>query len=163
MAPPLARRGLGPGALSGMAAPADDPPLNLHATTVAWAGAAVLILGASGSGKSALGLALMAWGCALVADDRTLIRRQGASLIASSPARLMGRIEARGVGLLPAAALPCARLVLAVDLDQTETARLPHPRRAAFLGLELPLLHKPESSLFAAAILQYLKVLKDRA
>jgi len=143
--------------------PSDPGPLSLHASCVAWQGAGLLILGASGSGKSGLALTLMAWGCALVADDRTVVARAGATLIASAPPALAGRIEARGIGILTAPALPRARLVLAVDLDQTELARLPDPRHLPLLGLALPLLHKPATSHFAAAIAHYLRMLKDSA
>ncbi len=45
----------------------------VHASCVAFGGAGVLILGPSGSGKSALALALMGLGAALVADDRVLL------------------------------------------------------------------------------------------
>jgi len=138
-------------------------PLDLHATCVAWHGAGLLILGRSGSGKSGLALALMAWGCALVADDRTLVAQEAGALIASAPAILAGRIEARGIGILTAPALPRARLVLAIDLDHAETARLPPERRLPLLGLSLSLVHKPATGHFDAAILHYLRAVKDSA
>ena len=57
----------------------------LHATCVAFGANAVLILGAAGSGKSALALQLMALGCDLVSDDRTAVVAEGAKLIAAAP------------------------------------------------------------------------------
>ncbi|WP_110814095.1 HPr kinase/phosphatase C-terminal domain-containing protein [Pseudoroseicyclus aestuarii] len=132
-------------------------PLILHATCAAWQGRAVLIGGASGSGKSALGLALLGWGCDLVADDRTLLGVEGGALTARCPPRLQGLIEARGVGLLAARAVPEARVALAVTLDSIETERLPPRRSISLLGIEIPFLHKVETAHFAAAILQYLK------
>ncbi|MCX7301221.1 MAG: serine kinase [Rhodobacterales bacterium] len=131
--------------------------LNLHSTTVSLAGRAVLITGASGTGKSALGLTLLAWGCDLVADDRTEVVRDGAMLLARCPAAIGGLIEARGVGLLRARSVPEARIVLAVDMDVTETERMPPLRHRRWLDCDIPLLHKVESRYFAAAILQYLK------
>lgn len=137
-----------------MAAP---DPINLHATTVALNGRGVLVMGASGAGKSALGLSLMALGCQLVADDQTLVTCEGAQIIARCPPPLRGMIEARGVGILAADPLEQAALALVVDLDQTETKRLPPEREITLLGHRLPLLHKMETGHFAAAVLQYLK------
>jgi HPr kinase/phosphorylase len=117
----------------------------------------VLITGASGSGKSALALALMALGARLVADDRVLLQPRDGRLIATCPAPLSGLIEARGVGLLRAATLAEADLALIVDLDRHETERLPHPHRQNIAGVSLPCLHKVEQPYFPAAILQYLK------
>ena len=76
--------------------------LLLHATAVAVDDQAVLIEGASGSGKSALALTLMAFGAVLVADDRVLLQIAGGNLIATPPATIAGRIEARGMGILKA-------------------------------------------------------------
>ena len=132
-------------------------PLVLHASCVALSGRAVLILGAAGSGKSALALQLMALGCDLVSDDRTAVVAEGAKLIAAAPARIRGLIEARGVGILAADAVAAARIALVVDLDQADTDRLPPLRRHVLLGVALPLLHRIESAHFSAAILQYLK------
>lgn len=99
----------------------------------------------------------MAFGARLVSDDRTLVRRDGARLVASSAPQIGGLIEARGVGLLQAEAQASAELVLAVDLDREETSRLPDVRTRACLGIALPLVHKVEAAHFPAAILQYLK------
>lgn len=137
--------------------PPDNMPHILHATTVVLGEAGLLILGRAGAGKSGLGLQLMAFGCALVADDRTAISREGDALIARCPPAIGGLIEARGIGLLRAVPRPACRLRLAVDLDQTETERLPPDRRLRLLGCDLPLVHNSVSGHFAAALLQYLK------
>lgn len=138
------------------AAPPEES-LTLHATAVAHAGRAVLITGASGSGKSALALELLAHGAALVSDDRVILQRTGDALIASAPAAIRGQIEARFVGILKARPAPPTALALVVSLDMLETERLPELRSCALLGLSLPVVHKCEGSHFAAAILQYLK------
>ena len=117
----------------------------------------MLILGASGSGKSALALELMALGCVLVSDDQTLLQRQGAVLCATAPDALRGMIEARHVGLLAAEAQESAIVTLVVDLSRVEADRLPPERKHSLLGLELPLLHRVDAGYFPAAILQYLK------
>ncbi len=135
--------------------------LLLHATTVAWNERAVLIRGMSGTGKSAMGLELLAWGGTLVADDRTELTNEGGRVVARCPPAIRGLIEARGVGLLRVEAAPEAEVALIVDLDHAETERLPPWREEAILGVRLPVLHKPSTGPFAAAILQYLKRGRD--
>ena len=115
----------------------------------------MLILGASGAGKSALALSLVALGAELVADDRTSLSRAGDNVVASCPDALSGMIEARFVGLLHAKAAGPATLCLLVNLDQPETDRLPPFRTASFLGAEIPLLHNVAQPHFPAAIRQY--------
>lgn len=130
----------------------------LHANCVALGRRGVLILGASGSGKSALSLQLMALGCMLVADDRTALAARGGVVVAACPKRIRGRIEARGVGILKAETQHVARVVLVVDLDETEERRLPPERMRDILGVPLPCLHRIESAHFPAAVLQYLRM-----
>ncbi|MGO4853881.1 HPr kinase/phosphorylase [Phaeovulum sp. W22_SRMD_FR3] len=135
-----------------------------HASCVAVAGCGILILGASGRGKSSLALEFMAWGADLIADDRTILRRQpattGDSVWACAPAAIHGRIEARGIGILSAKALSGAKLALVIDLDRTETERLPPRREMRVLEVTLPMVLAPHSSArghFSAGIMQYLK------
>jgi len=138
-----------------------DPALNLHASCVVHAGAAVLIIGASGQGKSSLALHLMASGAGLVADDRTCLwvrnTPAGPELLADAPESLRGQIEARGLGILHANSVGTSPVRLVVDLDRQETERLPPFRTAVLLDIRLPLLHRVDNSAFPAAILQYLK------
>ncbi|GGL51763.1 HPr kinase/phosphorylase [Wenxinia marina] len=131
-------------------------PETIHASCVAVAGRGVLITGPSGSGKSALALELMSRGAGLVADDRTILTRRGAGLVASCPPALTGMIEARFVGLLAAAAHPPVQVALEVDLGTRETERLPPRRSVTRLDVDVPLLHDAGTGHFAAAILQYL-------
>lgn len=118
------------------------PPLasaSLHATVVALDDRGLLITGPSGSGKSSLALMLMAQGARLVADDRVLLSVAGGRLWARAPEALSGLIEARGVGLLRAEALPTAALAAAVRLGEDEPHRLPPPRVLTLHGIALPL------------------------
>lgn len=133
------------------------PTETLHATCVALGGRGVLILGASGAGKSALGLELMAHGARLVADDRTLISRAGDQLIASCPPQISGMIEARGIGLLAADPVAQARVTLIVDLDQHEADRLPPKRQRSVLDLPIDLVFGATSRHFPFGILQLLR------
>lgn len=131
--------------------------LILHASCVAYGGKAVLITGASGSGKSALALELMAYGALLVSDDRTLLRRDGHRLVASPPATIRGQIEARGIGILNADVADNATVTLVVDLDHIEETRLPPRRSIAYAMVNLPLIHMTGAPGFSAAVLQHLK------
>ncbi|MFN4155521.1 MAG: HPr kinase/phosphorylase [Paracoccaceae bacterium] len=129
--------------------------LILHATTVAFEGRAVLITGASGSGKSSLALQLMAIGAALVADDQTALTLHGAEVIATCPPAIAGMIEARGVGLLNAPHLAQATVALVVDLDRTETARLPDHRQITILRQRLSLVLGSNSAHFPSSLRHY--------
>ncbi len=129
----------------------------LHGSCVSGEGRAVLIVGASGRGKSGLALQLMAFGAKLVSDDQTIVRREGAHVMVSAPDTTRGLIEARGIGILRADPVQNIPLHLVVDLDQTERQRLPHPRQVQVLGKDLPLLFGVDAPHFAAAILQFLR------
>ncbi len=130
-------------------------PQTLHATSVEMAGRGVLIRGASGSGKSSLALELMSRGATLVSDDRTIVTLRSDGLQLSAPASIAGRIEARGLGILRARCTT-AMLWVVVDLDATETKRLPPMRYTMLQGREVPLLHKVDTPYFASSLVQYI-------
>ena len=127
-----------------------------HASCVAFHGKGLLILGASGAGKSALALRLMALGAALVADDRVDVRRDGQRVIASCPAALSGLIEARSIGILRAVPVAQADIALVADLGRSETERLPPRRHVSVLGIDVDLVLGVNSDHFPAALLCYL-------
>ncbi|MDP4031550.1 MAG: HPr kinase/phosphatase C-terminal domain-containing protein [Pseudorhodobacter sp.] len=129
----------------------------LHASCVALDGKGLLILGPSGSGKSALALQLMALGAVLVADDYTELARCDAALIARCPTALRGLIEARGVGILRADTVESIPVVLVVDLGRRETERLPPKRQIILLGQSLDLVLRRKDSHFPFAVLQVLR------
>jgi len=116
----------------------------VHATVAArwtpahgWRG--VLITGPSGAGKSDLALRLTGnGGWRLVADDYAHVFASGGALYAAPPDALAGKIEARGVGILPACALNLVRLVLAVELTGEAVERLPDPASRLVAGVTLP-------------------------
>ena len=142
--------------MSGQAAAGPDREEILHASCVAREGRAALILGASGRGKSTLALQMMALGAGLVSDDRTVVSLEGDRLMASAPQSISGLIEARGVGILQAETVGPAQVVLAVDLDKTETARMPEAQAIEIMGQSVPLLGGVASPHFPAALLQML-------
>jgi HPr kinase/phosphorylase len=131
--------------------------LTLHASCVALDGRGVLILGRSGAGKSSLALELMALGARLVADDRTVLHAGEGAPVASCPPAIVGKIEARGVGILAADPSPPVPVVLVVDLDTPEGARLPPRRTRDLVGHTVAVVHNPGTGPFAAAIVQYLR------
>ena len=94
----------------------------LHATAVVHGESGVLILGPSGSGKSALALALMARASsagafgALIGDDRIFVRKAGGQLVASGAANMAGIIERRMAGLIAVPHEPATIVRLAVEL-----------------------------------------------
>src|SRR5918995_2632352 len=72
----------------------------LHATCVELSGTGVVLLGASGSGKSDLALRLIDLGARLVADDQLAVERQGDRLLGRPAETLAGLLEVRGFGLV---------------------------------------------------------------
>jgi len=101
-----------------------NPPIpevsseTIHASCVALNGRAVLIEGRSGDGKSDLALRLIDRGAVLVADDRTICRRQDGVLLAAPPATIAGKIEVRGLGILEmphVEHVPVALLIVILD------------------------------------------------
>ncbi len=137
---------------------ADKDSACIHATCVAVQGRGLLIVGASGSGKSSLALRMIALGADLVADDRVDLSRDEGAVIADAPQRIAGLIEARGIGLLRAA--PCGPVALdyVLDMDQTQPARLPEPVTLQLLGHYVPLLFGAGVPNLAEALMQLLKM-----
>lgn len=135
----------------------DQIATRLHGTCVTWQGQGVLILGASGSGKSSLALHLMALGCALVADDQVEIEARNGTLVATCPEAIRNRIEARGFGLLEAQAAGETDLICAVNLEVPEAERLPQEHSMQICGIELRLFHNPVTGALPFALVQHLK------
>ena len=115
------------------------PPISsemLHATTVAIDGRAVVIEGRSGAGKSDLALRLIDRGARLVADDQTLLVRQGQALVARCPATIAGRIEVRGLGIHRVDAVAEAPVALIIRLGE-EDQRMPERRVRRIAGVSV--------------------------
>ena len=58
-------------------------------------GQQLAVVGASGSGKSALALQMMAMGAMLIGDDQVRIKKAGEGLSLGQPPNIAGQIEAR--------------------------------------------------------------------
>ncbi|GGI70564.1 hypothetical protein GCM10007973_04420 [Polymorphobacter multimanifer] len=121
-------------------------PATVHATAVATPDGrrCVLLLGASGAGKSDLALRLLDRGWRLVADDRVVLATSPTGrLTAGAPPPLAGLLEVRGVGILPAKAVAGpVDIALVLDLAAAPE-RLPEPGAWQASGLRhhpIPLL-----------------------
>ncbi|MGE0775094.1 MAG: HPr kinase/phosphorylase [Sphingomonadaceae bacterium] len=119
--------------------PSSPQTETIHADCVEIDGRAVLIFGASGTGKSDLALRLIDRGAKLVSDDYTLLRREADRLIASAPATITGKIEVRGVGIMEWPSIPESPVALCIMLGQDVERMPPDPLRSHFiLGAAVP-------------------------
>lgn len=123
---------------------------SLHGCMVDLRGIGVLVMGASGSGKSETAIGLLERGGALVADDLVIVREVGDELITSSKELARGYLEMRGIGIINVANIyglnsirPEKRLDLVVTLkphsDLNEVDRLGIKRQnKTILNKEIP-------------------------
>lgn len=88
----------------------------VHATSIAIDGRAVLLMGASGAGKSDLALRLIDRGATLVSDDYTCCTPRDGRLIASAPPSIIGRMEVRGIGIIAMPHLQNVPVAIAIAL-----------------------------------------------
>jgi serine kinase of HPr protein (carbohydrate metabolism regulator) len=108
----------------------------VHASAVAIGGRGVLILGASGRGKSDLALRLIDRGAVLIADDQVELAARSGRLQACALATIHGKLEVRGVGIVDCDAV-AAPIALVVDLDGAPE-RMPAPGASTFEGIAVP-------------------------
>ncbi|MFT6105451.1 MAG: HPr kinase/phosphorylase [Paracoccaceae bacterium] len=135
--------------------PTDPHEVLFHATTVAVGAHALMITGASGSGKSALALQLIALGACLVADDATLVRcdKNEAFLRTRCVPSIRGQIEARGIGILTLPHRQDVPLFAVIDLDRHTASRLPERQKISILDHDCPLLNKEVGPHFASTLI----------
>lgn len=116
----------------------------VHGSCASRDGAAVLLLGSPGAGKSDLVLRLIGRGWSLVADDQVLVE----GVAVSAPPALRGMLEVRGLGIFQDLAVAeGARLALVVDLVTRDgMERLPMPSFWGAAGVPRVMLHAFEAS-----------------
>ncbi len=115
--------------------------IRVYGTSVALGGDGILLRGPAGGGKSDLALRLIDQGGRLVADDQTELQLEGGEIWMTAPASIEGRIEVRGLGILPVPSVPTALLRLVADLvPPAEIERMPEPRVCELLGRRVPLI-----------------------
>ena len=119
----------------------------LHATSVIYRESGVIILGRSGSGKSALALALLALAKlsgrfgALIGDDRVWVRALDGRLIAAGAPHMAGLIERRAAGMESAPSEIAGVIRLFVELSGPNRAwpRWPaEPDISTVEGVDVP-------------------------
>ena len=119
----------------------------IHASAVLVGARALLILGASGAGKSRLALALLQAAetgglrfARLVADDRALIEPAHGRLLVRPAPKLAGLIEVRGLGIRQVPYEPVAEVGLVVELAAKDAVRLPESSAGVteIAGVRLP-------------------------
>lgn len=120
------------------------------ASCISIGGAAVLISGESGIGKSELALALIDRGARLISDDHTALRLDAGRLIASPAQNIRGLIEVRNLGLLPIEPGPDCPVALLIELNRAAPRWIEHSQQRVILGIAVPeILLSPESQVLA--------------
>lgn len=128
----------------------------VHATAVAIGGRAVLLRGASGSGKSDLALRLIDAGARLISDDYSQLRREDDAIVVRAPEPLSGLLEVRGLGIVRVEALAEAPLALIADLvAPQDVERMPEPYSETIFGLSIPIVEVAPFEASAAAKLRF--------
>ena len=128
-----------------------DPNNLIHASAVAFGESGLLICGKTGVGKSALAIELMALGATLVSDDQVHLTETEGGIMMSAPPLINGQIEARNMGIITTTAQPAWARFL-VDLDKTETERLPEPRETVIKSTPLRTFYRVESPAFPSML-----------
>jgi serine kinase of HPr protein (carbohydrate metabolism regulator) len=128
----------------------------VHATAVVADGRGILIRGASGMGKSLLGLRLIERGGRLISDDRVHLSVCSGRIVAAPPYTTHGRMELRGRGILSLPHERAAVISLLVDIvAETDLERVPeaHHLTQTLLGVPVPRQPVPSSSDRALALI----------
>lgn len=99
----------------------------------------MLLRGRPGAGKSDLALRLLDEGAALVADDYCEIDVRHDTLIARAPARIAGKMEIRGFGIVGRDFVPSAPIALVIDLlPDRDIPRMPAVTATDIEGVAVP-------------------------
>ena len=132
---------------------------NAHATCLVVGSQGVMIRGPSGTGKTALALALLdacrgrSIFARFVGDDQVWLEIRGGRLIATVPEAIAGLIEVFGVGPRPADFESRTIIDLVVDLvPPAEVARYQADARCLIEGVDVRHLVVPERQAISSAL-----------
>lgn len=120
------------------------------ASCVSIGGAAILITGESGIGKSELALALVDRGARLISDDQVALRCEDERIVASPAQNIGGQIEVRNLGLMPMEPGPECPVALLVELNRAAPRWIERCDQRVILGIAIPqILLSPDSRVLA--------------
>lgn len=118
---------------------------NVHGTAVVVGAHGILIRGASGAGKTTLGLELMrrarAAGLfsALISDDQIIMAVESGRLVAAAPPRIAGLVEVHGLGPVTIPSIRAAIVDVALILSPgPDVPRYQEPASGVWEGVALP-------------------------
>lgn len=121
-----------------------------QASCVAIRGRALMIIGAPGTGKSSLALALIDRGAVLIGDDSVILDARDGRLIAHPHPNTRGLIEVRNVGLSEMPVCPEAPVALVLRLDPEAPRFAEAADSVRIAGITLPMLPLwPDSPILA--------------
>jgi serine kinase of HPr protein (carbohydrate metabolism regulator) len=133
-------------------------PQNMHATALVLGDRGVLITGGSGSGKTALALALIGeirrngMFARLVSDDQIFVKAESGRVVCSAPPAIRGLAEVRGLGPRPIRFEPATVIDLLVRLVPAGAAeRFPEEAVATIAGCPVACLDLAERNAAGAA------------
>ena len=112
-----------------------------QASCVAIGSRALMIIGAPGTGKSSLALALIDRGAVLIGDDSVVLDARDGQLIASPHPKTRGLIEVRNLGLIDMPVCEAAPVALVLRLDEAAPRYVEGAESTQIAGITLPLLH----------------------
>ncbi|ADV09639.1 MULTISPECIES: hypothetical protein [Mesorhizobium] len=132
-------------------------PENIHATMVLIGERGILITGASGSGKTALALALIdhcrqrGSFARLVGDDQLFVEAHAGRLLCRAPAAIEGLVEVPGLGPRPLPFEPAGLVDLHVHLVPADEApRFQEDAASSIVGCLVPQVDVVERNIPAA-------------
>jgi HPr kinase/phosphorylase len=140
------------------------PPINLHGTAVSIAGEGVLIIGASGSGKSDMALRLIDRGAVLICDDRVIIDSNAGQPALYTAPNIEGLIEIRGLAIVKVPFENGVNLRLVINLESNIPRLTDGPALGDLAGYSIPHLSLAPFEASAAIKVEYaLKSVVDQA
>ena len=136
------------------------PPVNIHATGLVIGDRGVLVVGASGTGKTTLALALAdhfqrgGLHARLVGDDQLFVSARHGRLLMRTPSSISGLAEVHGIGPRPLPVEPAAVVDLVVRLVPAGLmARLQEEAVETIAGCQVPRIEAEERNVAAALLL----------